>query len=231
MWYPSLIKALFAVCAPFSPPSAQKKFKHPGEILPNFGYQLQFAGDEVENGVKSAEDVRKFLNGMYGWGGKEGVRLMAVEKGFDISRMKQVDVGTSPIVTENEMDHYVSEYMKHEKNPMHGPLNWYRVHELNFNDEKEAGWGNQWREGKTKFEFPTLAIVGKKDAALPPAMSEGMENWFAKGNVKGGLTRTIVEANHWALWTNADEVNGLVANWLETEFDVKRTQRLSSPRL
>ena len=131
----------------------------------------------------------------------------------------------------SRVKHYVQEYMKHKDNPMRGPLNWYRVHELNFNDEKEAGWGSDWRHGKTRFAFPTLAIVGKKDAALPPKMSEGMEKWFEKGNNKGGLRRIIIDANHWALWTNASEVNGIIADWLKDEFGVADDKKVKSSRL
>lgn len=168
---------------------------------------------------------------MYGWGAKESVKLMTVEKGFDVVKMKKEKVGTSPIVSEEETNYYVEEYMKHKENPVRGPLNWYRVHELNFNDEKEAGFGKEWREGKTKYKFPTLAIVGKRDAALPPKMSEGMEKWFEKGTQAGGLRKVVVEANHWALWTNAEEVNGLIADWLRDEFGVKGGRSASSSKL
>lgn len=231
MWYPSLVKGHFSVCSPFSPPTAQTKFKHPGYILPNFGYQLHFAGPEVEDAVKSKEDVRAFLSGMYGWGVREGKNLMNVQKGFDLVRMKKEKVGTSPIVSEKETDHYVEQYMKHAENPMRGPLNWYRVHELNYKDEQEQGWGLEWRDGKKKFTFPTLTVVGKRDAALPPKMSEGMERWFEKGGAPGGMKRILIESNHWALWTHAKEVNGLIAQWLSDEFGIEGGNGAGTPRL
>ena len=56
---------------------------------------------------------------------------------------------------------------------------------------KEGEGGN-----KKVFEFsnvPTLFVGGKRDTALPPAMSKGMAKWWAEGKLK----MKVVDANHW----------------------------------
>lgn len=89
---------------------------------------------------------------------------------------------------------------------MHGPLNWYRTGELNFEDEKEMAVKIE-KEGY-KFDMPVLLVSGSKDAALPPRLSEGMEKWFRS------LTRGEVNAGHWALWERPEEVNRFIGEWL-----------------
>ena len=64
-------------------------------------------------------------------------------------------------------------------------------------------------ERKT-IDVPILFIQAAKDQALPPAMSEGMENYIPK------LTRKSVATSHWALWEAPGQVNGLIQEWLES---------------
>lgn len=54
-----------------------------------------------------------------------------------------------------------------------------------------------------------LFIQATEDAALPPAMSNGMEQYIPN------LTRQSVEANHWALWEKPTDVNRHITEWLE----------------
>lgn len=55
---------------------------------------------------------------------------------------------------------------------------------------------------------PVLFISGRHDAVLTPEMSKGMEAFIPH------LRRREVEAGHWALTQTAEEVNGLVKEWL-----------------
>jgi pimeloyl-ACP methyl ester carboxylesterase len=83
-------------------------------------------------------------------------------------------------------------------------LNWYRTQQLNFEDEKELA---ESIEG-FKFQMPVLFVAGAKDAALPPAMSAGMDRWFRS------LTRGEVDASHWALWEKPAEINQYIREFL-----------------
>ena len=67
----------------------------------------------------------------------------------------------------------------------------------------------QHRLEKTTIDVPVLFICASKDAALPPAMSANMKQYFPH------LTRKEVTASHWALWEKPEEVNKFVKEWLE----------------
>jgi len=74
LWYPALVTHLFSVCTPYWAPS--KDFKPLEELvktrLPNFAYQLQLASGEIEKQVSSKEQIKQFLNGLYGGRGPNG---------------------------------------------------------------------------------------------------------------------------------------------------------------
>lgn len=198
MWYPKLISAVFSVCTPYTAPKSNYV---PATVLPNFKYQLQLKGPEVEANIVGEGKIRQFLNGMYGGRGPKG------EIAFDVSHGCYFDnlpkLRPTPLLSKEELDFYAKRYAIHG---MHGPLNWYRTGELNFEDEKEMA-AKVEKEGY-KFEMPFLLIIGAKDAALPPRLSEGMEKWFRS------LTKGTVNAGHWALWEKPAEVNRFIAEWL-----------------
>lgn len=204
MWYPELIKAIFTVCTPYTVPMANfiplEAIIGSGH-LPNFTYQLQFKGPEVESRIQGEEKIRQFLNAMYGGRGPNG------EVGFKALEGMQFDnlalLGPAPLLSADELDYYVREYMRKEAPQLRGPLNWYRLRELNHKDE--AVFAAQ--EQSHKFAMPALFITATDDVALPPSMSKGMDKHFED------LTRGEVKASHWALTQAAEEVNGQVAKW------------------
>jgi pimeloyl-ACP methyl ester carboxylesterase len=196
MRHPKLISALFSVCTPFAPP--RKDFL-PASVLPNFKYQIQLAGPDVEAAIVGEQKIREFLSGMFGGRAPSGQATFDAAHGVFFDRLS--GVSPSPLLSKEEMDFYVKRYAIHG---MHGPLNWYRTGELNFEDEKEYA---EKFEG-FKFDMPVLFIAGTRDQALPPKMSAGMEKWFRS------LTRGEVDANHWALWEKPAEVNQYIKEFL-----------------
>jgi hypothetical protein len=115
MRYPKLISAVFSVCTPFAPPRSQYI---PASVLPNFKYQIQLGGPDVEAAVVGEEKIGRFLNGMYGGRTPSGDRAFDVSHGFFLERLSEI--GPSPLVSKEEMDFYVKRYAIHG---MHGPLN------------------------------------------------------------------------------------------------------------
>jgi soluble epoxide hydrolase/lipid-phosphate phosphatase len=198
MRYPKLISAVISVCTPFGPP--RKDFLDAGAVMPNFKYQLQLRGPEVQATIVGEEKLRQFLNGMYGGRTPAGETTFDVSHGCFFDRLE--NVGKSPILNQEEMDWYVKRYAIHG---MEGPLNWYRTGKLNHEDELDFVANIE----SLKFEMPVLFISASKDAALPPAMSKGMEQWFKS------LSRGEVDANHWALWEKPAEVNQCIKEFLE----------------
>ncbi|CAL3968594.1 unnamed protein product [Diplocarpon coronariae] len=202
--YPRLIKAVISVCTPFIAP--RREFLD-ATVLPNFKYQLHLRGPEVEAEIVGEEKLRQFLNAMYG--GRTPDKQPGISTSHGVYFDALPTIGPSPLLSQEEMDFYVQRYAI---KGMHGPLNWYRTQELNFEDEKAlaetmAGF---------KFDMPTLFIAGARDAALPPAMSQGMEKWFRS------LTRGEVDSSHWALWEKPAEVNRYIEEFLAGQISAGR---------
>lgn len=118
LWHPRLVTHLFSVCTPYSPPS--KNFK-PLEyyvnqgILPNFAYQLKLADGQLDS-LTSRDQIRQFLNGMFGGRGPKG------EVGFDTQHGALLEnlpiLGPTRLVNEATLDYYVDQYAR---NGMRGP--------------------------------------------------------------------------------------------------------------
>ncbi|KAF4976203.1 hypothetical protein FZEAL_7095 [Fusarium zealandicum] len=202
MWHPELIKGVFSICTPYFTPS--KTFTPLDKIigsghLVNFSYQLQFMGPEVEDRIQGEEKVRQFLNALYGGRGPNGEWGFVTEKGILFDNLPLLE--RSRLIPEEELAYYTKEYAARGSPEMRGPLNWYRMRELNQRDEVE------FAEKGHKLEMPALFVAATEDSALPPSMSQGMEDNF------DNLSRGEVKASHWALWQAADDVNELVANW------------------
>lgn len=201
MRYPKLISAVFSICTPFSPP--RKDFLDAAIVLPNFHYQQQLRGPEVEAKIVGEEKIRQFLNGMYG-GRSNGHPTFSTSHGCHFEHLE--GVSPSSILTKEEMDWYVKQY---SRTGMHGPLNWYRTGEINWEEERD------YVHTFKKFEMPTLFVCATRDAALPPAMSKGMDGFFES------LTRGEVNASHWALWERPAEVNALIKDFLTEKVGSK----------
>jgi soluble epoxide hydrolase/lipid-phosphate phosphatase len=237
-WYPELVTHVFSVCTPYAAPS--KQFISLAEMvngpLPQFGYQIQLAGPELEATVKSYDQVRNFLRALYGGKSEQGIPCFRPETGIDLAGLETIGVApsldeevcsgepNSQIVIDSilqELDHYTREYMRHG---LHGPLNWYRTRRINFEDDMK--WvtpealsnlsTDNSRLGTKMVKQPVLFISGRQDAVLTPEMSKGM------GAFIPNLRRREVEAGHWALTQTPEEVNKIVGEWLvEVVFKAK----------
>ncbi|KAJ5918582.1 hypothetical protein N7466_010574 [Penicillium verhagenii] len=210
LWHPDLITHLFSVCVPYSSP---KKDYLPLEemaktIMPNFGYQIQFASGELEKVVQSKEEIKQFLTALHGGRTPENEFGFEVEEGVLLDRFMRLR--HSRLLSEEELEYYATEY---SRNGIHGPLNWYRTRELNFEDELSI-------VGR-RITIPTLFIQGLRDLALPPHLGKAM------GKQIPDLVLKQVDTAHWALWEKPEEVNAILAEWLkDVAFAGKPLERL-----
>ena len=198
-WHPELVTHVFSVCTPFMPntdhfTSTQDLVQGP---LPQFGYQLQFAGPELEEALQTREQYQQFFKGLFGGRSQSGRPIMRPETGVDFEVLAE-PIGDSPLVDATEIEYYVNQY---SRQGMHGPCNWYRNREANFEDEKKLS-------PKT-VDQPTLFILGSNENILTRDLSAGMEAYVSR------LTRREVPTGHWALWQAPDKVNGHIKEWLE----------------
>ncbi|KAH8176118.1 alpha/beta hydrolase fold domain-containing protein [Sarocladium implicatum] len=209
LWQPELVSSIFTVCTPYAPPNPE--WVELEDIvrtrLPNFAYQLQFAGPDVEREVQGPERIRQLLVAINGGRGPNGENQPGemMTQGVNFENLKYMKEART--ISGDELDVYVSQHMKHEAPQMRGPLNWYRTRKINYEDEKKLLEAKGPEVGL--FDIPVLYIGASNDPALPPIMSMGMKK------VIKDLTWTEVKATHWALWEAADQVNGIVGEWLE----------------
>lgn len=202
LWHPELFKGVFSVCTPYSPPVAEYvdlADQIEAGITPNFGYQLQFRDPSIDQKLEGPSKIRQVLLALYGATAPDGKPGFNASTGLIFENLPHL--GSSPLISDEDVDYYTTEYLN---NTMRGPLSWYRTAKTNFDDELSLV-----ESGAVNFTMPGLYIGATMDTALPPVMSVGMEAYFDQG-----LTRGEVESSHWALWEAAQDVNGIVGEWI-----------------
>ncbi|KLU83951.1 epoxide hydrolase 2 [Magnaporthiopsis poae ATCC 64411] len=199
--HPDRVSGVFSVCTPYVPPAPQYvPLERYVQAIPNFRYQLQFAGDEVvsQTAKGGRAVVRQVLNAMYGGKPKPGSdgQLFNVSSGVPFGHIANLE--KSDNISDQELDFYTDEMMRHG---FRGPTNWYRTRKVNFDDDRVL-----FARGKDfKIPTPAMYIGASRDPALPEAMSNGMEKYFATP-----LKRGSVNATHWALIEAPQDVNKLI---------------------
>lgn len=100
LWHPEFITHLFVVCTPYSAPT--KKLKSFEELvktrLPNFKYQLQLASGDIEKVIHSRDQLRQFLNALYGGKGPNGELGFTAREGLLVENLPKL--GPSRIISE-----------------------------------------------------------------------------------------------------------------------------------
>lgn len=201
LWHPELLHGVFSVCTPFLPPSpTYLDLPRVVGLLPNFRYQVQLAGPDVEREVASdPAKIRGLLTGLYGARGPAGEDVFTTDFGVHFEHLDKM--GECPLLDAAEVDFYVDQYAR---NGMRGPLNWYRTRRHNYDEELAL-----LKDGRTRVTAPCLVVVAEDDPALPPRMSEGMEAHC------DSLTRATVGGTHWALWDSTEGVNAAIGKFVE----------------
>ncbi len=92
LWYPDFVTHIFSVCTPFWVPS--KDFKPLEELvkirLPNFQYQIQLASGDIEKAISTREQIKQFLNGLYGGKGPNGEVGFIPEQGVLLENLPKL---------------------------------------------------------------------------------------------------------------------------------------------
>lgn len=203
LWHPEILKGVFSVCTPY-PPVSTEFVDIPAMIekLPNFRYQAQLAGPDVEREIGSdPAKLRGLLNGIYGARASDGSLVFSVDHGVHFHNLDKM--GQSPLLSNDEVDFYVKQYAR---NGMRGPLNWYRTRKINYEEELALLKNGQ----QPKVQPPAMMVAASRDAALPPRMAKGMEVFFES------LTIQEVNGTHWSLWEPvAEETNSHIGAFVK----------------
>ena len=81
-------------------------------------------------------------------------------------------------------------------------MNWYRNRRVNHEEELAIL--------DRPITVPVLFIQALRDSALPPHLGKAMGKHIPK------LTMKQVDTAHWALWEKPQELNEIIAEWLQS---------------
>ncbi|KAL9561376.1 hypothetical protein ACKAV7_014731 [Fusarium commune] len=204
LWFPGLVQGIFSVGTPFIPPS--RIYRSLDDVTQREGmkslrYQLQFQGALIDKEITDETKIRQFLNAMFGAKGPENEVGFHAAEGILFHNLPKLN--QSQLLSNVEMDYYVSRYSLQGQAKLEGPLRWYRTRAHNYLDELRL------LLRPLKFSMPALFLAAARDEALPSSMSEGMDQYFEN------LTRREVDASHWVLWESPTKVNEQILAWLE----------------
>lgn len=205
LWKPELIQSVIAVCTPYSRPSLEyvSTEEMVKKYLPQFQYQLHLASGEIEENIKSREEVKHFVNSLYGARREDGTPGFDVRKGADFAVIKSGKLVRTSLMNAEEWEYYADQFAI---TGVRGGCNWYRTRKLNYDEEIPLAKLQQ--EKGLKVKPPTLFIGASRDVALPPAMARGMGQNFEN------LKMAQVDGGHWILVQKAEECNKLIGDYL-----------------
>ncbi|KAI1765354.1 alpha/beta-hydrolase [Hypoxylon sp. FL1150] len=200
MYHGHLFRAIFTVCLSYFPPVTE--YVDLAEEIaagehPTFAYRLQWRDPAFDRKFRSEAALRQFLTAVFGGQTPEG-KVAFTFKGVDLEELPRLL--PAPLLHGATLDRHASEI--HERG-FRGPLNWYRLDRINFEDELPIA-----EAGGHKFPMPALFIRALNE---PFELSKDMDRHFDK------LTKAEVNTNHWALIEDdGKEVNKILRSWIAT---------------
>ncbi|PVU96015.1 hypothetical protein BB559_002527 [Furculomyces boomerangus] len=203
LYHPTYVESVIAVCTPYSPTPPQKVYlkdivaKHP-----NWTYQAFFRTPEALEDLNSEKELF-LMSILRNHGDMARSSVMSTKIPLKERTIKSVKgIKRSSLISKEELDYYVQQYSIHG---FAGPLNQYKTHEINWDEENEAGF-----VGKV-LEIPCLMITVENDPALPAAFTKNMHKYIPN------LTKKhIMDAGHWVLSERPNEANKHLKDFLQT---------------
>ena len=117
-------------------------------------------------------------------------------------RLEELESFGTPMLSEAEIQTYVDAF---SQSGFFGPVSWYR--NIDRNTEILPAIGTQ------KLDLPCLMVTAEWDAALPPAMADGMPALCSD------LERVdIAECGHWTQQEKPAELSQAMIGWLRKKF-------------
>ncbi len=170
-------------------------------------YRLAFLQEGMEKDL-SPEILPRFLDGLYRarplsmtefLGAPPAVQNLEFD--FILAAALAPEPAGNPLMTQEELEIYVEAFVS---GGLTGPINWYR--NLSRNNRLLA-------ESNDHITVPCLMISAEDDFFLPPALTDGMEDYIP--DLEKHLIR---ECGHWTQAEKPDEVNSLIIDWLGRRF-------------
>ncbi|KAF7563949.1 hypothetical protein G7046_g139 [Stylonectria norvegica] len=203
LYYPRLVRGIFSFGVPFFPPRPSTRlFESAMEDSPALPYESQLASSAAQVIVtKTPSHLRGFLNAMYGGVTPDGLPGFNTREGIIEERLP--NIGRSPLMTLEMIDHFVQEY---SRTGMHGPMNWYRTRHINTKDERSLAC----RDAKTRLHIPAMLVMPGQDPMSPSSLADEQERYFTAGLRK----EAVPEASHWVLIQFPKKSNGYIGEFV-----------------
>ncbi|KAI5779695.1 Alpha/Beta hydrolase protein [Geopyxis carbonaria] len=197
MWHPGLVSHIITLSTAYRPPIREKlTLEQIVEKTPTFVYQIGFADPQTEKDLESNEAIARFLRAVHRIRGDPGTGTLQVRK--DI--MKNLgDQAIPKQWNEKVYSYYIEEYTRRG---MHGPLNWYKLTEQNYSDEKEMKCGD-------KINIPVMFIGATRDIATPASMGASQAQFI------DNLTYHELNTGHWIHIEEPARVIDLLTDFVE----------------
>lgn len=134
-YFPQMVSHIMCVCTSYR--ALQREYYSLEDIVkkvPNFVYQIGLVNPQTEKDMESEDGIKRFLKALHRGVGDpppKGMGKLMVRENLLQS------LGDQPVPkkwSEEEWKYYVEQFTR---NGMHGPLNWYRLTEINYEDEKK----------------------------------------------------------------------------------------------
>jgi pimeloyl-ACP methyl ester carboxylesterase len=165
-------------------------------------YILWFQEEGVERVLEAR--CRMIFEKMMRRGQKPDVASLAErEDANPFGHIDEMTTDAPRMLSDEEIDVYVEAF---SRSGFFGPISWYR--NIDRNVKLAPGIGTQ------VLEMPTLMVTAEWDAALAPAMADGMP-----AVCKDFERVDIPECGHWTQQDKPDELNRAMLDWLGRKFE------------
>jgi soluble epoxide hydrolase/lipid-phosphate phosphatase len=81
------------------------------QAIPTLGYQIQMASGQVEQKLKTKDDMKAFFNAFYLGTTPEGLPGFSLNNGLNFDLVHKVR--KSPILSTQDLEYYATEYVRH----------------------------------------------------------------------------------------------------------------------
>ena len=117
-------------------------------------------------------------------------------------RIAELTTDTESILSDDDIQVYVDGFTK---SGFFGPVSWYR--NIDRNAQLVPGIGIQ------ELDLPTLMVTAEWDAAISPAMADGMS-----AVCKDYERVDVLECGHWTQQEKPEDLNRAMVDWLGRKF-------------
>lgn len=134
--------------------------------------------------------------------------LAELEDANPFRRIAELTTDTASMLTEDDIQVYVDGFTR---SGFFGPVSWYR--NIDRNARLVPGIGTE------ELELPTLMVTAEWDAAISPAMADGMP-----ALCKDYERFDMLECGHWTQQEKPEELNRVLIDWLGRKFTRSRRE-------